>query len=582
MVRGPLDFSKCQCPQAGWCSLHKKEMTANPPNWQWCQNITQEQRKNYWEKNRKAKKKIKRETGKAPVYQFYDNLPTKRSNIAICTIGADKNAILQLQHTYDSHQAYADRCGADYVVLYGDQAKEWPMANKYRVEQVAQEYDKTLYLDCDVFITDKAPNIFEITPDDKISAYDEYKDFRGKEKWIDVQQTAIKKILDIPNCNPVGTRMLNGGVLVIPKSCSHLYSQPQKPYPKFWCFDQNYLTLTCDKIHILPKTFNTSWVSRKCDGDNNLYNHLDDAHFIHINDAKPEKKIEQLSVLKHCKNGEDFKTFFMQTNIDHNDCPRCQVHTVDTAKNIITLRGNEDRKISANDLSEKISVAVLGHKKSQLDRIKLRPYIKKVNLNDVGKGVMTDNRWAESRAIFFKDDVFWNDKEFVGLATASWNQKYDGFKIDDLENWPNLHILLDSSPEDKIVLCADVHCCCEWYREVSNTLFGDNWGVRMISKALGMKPACKNVPYSQQLFMHKENFNILAEFMNRFEVISLAAEAAEATRGAMRWQHAYRAEAYYMEFISTLFLSNQDWTYVPNVSRKLDWYEGEIERENEK
>ena len=42
-----MGSEKCQCPQAGYCEYFKQEMTYDPPNWQWCQKASPEQRASY-------------------------------------------------------------------------------------------------------------------------------------------------------------------------------------------------------------------------------------------------------------------------------------------------------------------------------------------------------------------------------------------------------------------------------------------------------------------------------------------------------------------------------------------------------
>ena len=43
----PRDIGECQCPQSGFCEFFRQEMTYDPPNWQWCQNATPEERMKY-------------------------------------------------------------------------------------------------------------------------------------------------------------------------------------------------------------------------------------------------------------------------------------------------------------------------------------------------------------------------------------------------------------------------------------------------------------------------------------------------------------------------------------------------------
>ena len=37
----------CQCSNPGYCEYFKQEMTSNPPNWQWCQGASEEERNQY-------------------------------------------------------------------------------------------------------------------------------------------------------------------------------------------------------------------------------------------------------------------------------------------------------------------------------------------------------------------------------------------------------------------------------------------------------------------------------------------------------------------------------------------------------
>jgi len=40
-------MKKCICKNHGYCEYYKQEMTFNPPNWQWCQSATEDQRIKY-------------------------------------------------------------------------------------------------------------------------------------------------------------------------------------------------------------------------------------------------------------------------------------------------------------------------------------------------------------------------------------------------------------------------------------------------------------------------------------------------------------------------------------------------------
>ena len=290
-----IDFSKCQCSNPGFCPVFKKEMGTSPPNWQWCQDAREDARKEYHVHSGKRLRTLRDAVadGKVKPVNFHDNLAEPTSDYAICVIPANQSAMDLLDVTRDSIKLYAKKCDADYIELSGDQHPDWPMANKYRLHAVTSKYKRTLYLDCDVVIKSDAPNIFLSTPSDKISAFDEWPiwEQKGDLQWIIRQQdTIVHKILNpeiaakhLKNGKFTASRMINGGVMVIPQSLADYYIQPEKEYPRQWCFDQNYLTLMLPegKFHSLEMKWNTPFVLGK-----DFHKASLEAYFVHINNMK--------------------------------------------------------------------------------------------------------------------------------------------------------------------------------------------------------------------------------------------------------------------------------------------------------
>lgn len=295
------DLSECQCSGPGWCKVFKKEMGVIPPNWKWCQDTSQVDREKYLRlSKRRGVLSLSASEHRVSTIDFYDDIPEPKSTLAICVIPANESAKKLLRITRQRIKGYARECGADYIELTGDQHPDWPMANKYRVGQVTSIYEKTLYLDCDILVSDKTPNIFEITPDDKISGFDEYCIWSQKDySWIEREQDIIirktltdkqaEKFLD--NGRTIYPKvMINGGVLVIPKSCAKYYQQPTDTYPKQWCFDQNYLTLLVygeDVFNPLDLKWNCLFT---CE-DGFWYN-SSEAYFIHVNSLRDQETRE--------------------------------------------------------------------------------------------------------------------------------------------------------------------------------------------------------------------------------------------------------------------------------------------------
>ena len=316
------DLSKCQCEAPGFCPIFNKEMGTDPPNWQWCQGCGVDRRKKYLEATLKGRCVIgqAKDKSKVSIVSFYDEILPPKSKFAVCVIPANELASRLLDITRKSIQDYANRCEADYIELSGDQHPGWPMANKWRVHKVAKTYKKTLYLDCDIVVKPEAPNIFEVTPDDKISASCDFSLFKkwGDTHWISKEQEIIvhkmfdQKHENMNNGQFTATDMLNGGVMVIPQECADFYQQPEKEYPRQWCFDQNYLSLTIpkDRFHALDPKWNNRTVPpanrKEYNVSTEFWGALDDCYFIHVNGLSLEKHMEKMrmDLLELFSNGD--------------------------------------------------------------------------------------------------------------------------------------------------------------------------------------------------------------------------------------------------------------------------------------
>jgi uncharacterized HAD superfamily protein len=226
-----------------------------------------------------------------------DTLPEKKSDLAICVIPANKQAMDQLNITRGNIIKYAKRCKADYVELKGDKSPDWPMSNKFRLRQVVENYEHTLYLDCDVVIKDDAPNIYKNFKSDKVCFVNEWDILEESydellEGMLRERQNAIEEYPHLAKNN----RKIqpNGGVMLFPKSLAQKYSQPPNPYAKRWCFDQDYLLLNLEdnEFEIIDWRYNLEFI------DLNFWNKIEDAYFIHLNGSKPIKyRIELLNRL---------------------------------------------------------------------------------------------------------------------------------------------------------------------------------------------------------------------------------------------------------------------------------------------
>lgn len=116
---------------------------------------------------------------------------------------ADDNIKQMCELTHPSIRAYAEKCGADFII-YDHESPVMTGDNRphYRIikgAETLEEYDRILFIDSDVLVNPKCPDVFEVVPEDCIGTIYEDKGSRRKmrrrliremqEKWGDVGWT---------------------------------------------------------------------------------------------------------------------------------------------------------------------------------------------------------------------------------------------------------------------------------------------------------------------------------------------------------------------------------------------------------
>lgn len=302
--------------------------------------------------------------------------------------------------------------------------------------------------------------------------------------------------------------------------------------------------------------------------------------------APPSDNMDTFSIIKNAKTKEEAFLYYLTLKHHELVCDTASNNQLEINKRIIGYIEKYSHECSFNE----IEIACLGHNKKQFDKIQDQPYLKKINLNDLDAGKYSGNEWAESRA-FVAKNLFSKDVDFIGFTTASWNDKYESFSmIDNFHNWNNAKILLNSTPEDKIVLCADIFCACSWTTDkyqssnILSTFF--NKEAHMIGKSLLKLVNLDNfkhikVPFANQIIAHRliiqryidylQNENILDKvdwFVKKFAI-----KYIDKSNEIKIFYHNNRIQAYLMEMISCFWFANQDFIYIPNAQRKRSWYE---------
>jgi hypothetical protein len=290
------------------------------------------------------------------------------------------------------------------------------------------------------------------------------------------------------------------------------------------------------------------------------------------------KKIFKLLENSNC-NKKYFLLYYL-SEIKHH---RCQQSIVSQRSKNLSIIDYIENQVKKEPDFNNVQILSLGHKDSQFDSIQDRPYLKKVDLNTIDAGAYSDNKWAEARA-FIANDLLDDYVDFVGFTTASWNDKYEGYaRIDNFHNWDNAKVLLNSNPEDKIILCADSYCPCIWIdnKGILSDFFNRDAGFigGNFLKLIKLKISHVQVPFSNQLICHRSIINDYVSFLYDNDifpkiewVINRYSDLIRKETLIQKQYHANRLHAYFMEMVSCFWLANHNFMYIPNVYRKDSWY----------
>ena len=232
---------------------------------------------------------------------------------------------------------------------------------------------------------------------------------------------------------------------------------------------------------------------------------------------------------------------------------------------------------------DNLQILCLGHSEKHLAKIPEKPYLKKINLNDIDVHKYSGNEWAESRA-FIAKDLFSQDKEFIGYTTASWNDKFISPGLHNFHIFNYSKNLINSNEKDGVVLCADVHCCCVWPPSIKAG-FNDSSLVHKIEKFMGLNFKHAMVPFCNQFIAHR---GIVKEYLNYLDKKEIFAKIDEFVKKNVLCNPnpkrvEGRAQGVFMELVNTYWFSKQDYFYIPNAIRTKGWYESiNIEKRIEK
>lgn len=212
-----------------------------------------------------------------------------RTAIVTVTIGEKFKKMAQVTHPTISR--YADKIGADFIILDENKTKFVPHFAKLQIKELLCDYDRLIFIDTDIIIRDDAPNLFEVVPENKVGLFREGA-FIPRRK-LDLEMAAKTYQASI-RMDPSKWRgeYWNTGVLVCSKIHKMLFNAPDfdkvSKVEGAWDYgEQGWINLqiinSSTPVHDLDYKFNRMTVMDEFTGI-----HRRDSYFIHYAGAPEE------------------------------------------------------------------------------------------------------------------------------------------------------------------------------------------------------------------------------------------------------------------------------------------------------
>jgi len=191
-----------------------------------------------------------------------------RNAVVTITIGEDFKRLAALTHP--RLKAYAERMGAEFVVIDKPISKISPHFEKYQMFDLLNEYDRIVYLDTDLIVKDDCPSLLEVVPLDCLGAFNE----GAFIDQVKAMQSIVKETGE--EIRKWDRQYYNTGVMVVSKAHKYLFKRPKKEIFNF--YEQSYLNLRMIndgvKMFPLPYEFNRLEALDKFVGRHRLASHI--------------------------------------------------------------------------------------------------------------------------------------------------------------------------------------------------------------------------------------------------------------------------------------------------------------------
>lgn len=436
-------------------------------------------------------------------------------------------------------EAYAKDISADFILLTG-RTQGYLQLEKRRVKDFAQIYERVLFISSDMYIREDLDNLFDIVPYGKIGITN---DINLTTNTIDQKLFLIRS--DIFS----KTKTIDSLAADASNYEASLMSNTR--------YDDN--VILCGKEHA------NIWNEFTCP--------------IRFNKNENRAWIE-ISIYRNNYEVFELPEVFNQTILKDTDFSECKVIRYENfAKNnnIVNWWHCDNNIVGYKNQegydTKDFKILCLGHKQEQFDSIQDRSYLHKVNLNELNVKFTENNSESKIYEIDF-DYLFPGEEKYVGLVSASWNNKYIGLNpIDRFHQWGAIKHM-----DERSLICADACCVSKFisgYRPVLKDIYPSITieHIKEFLQLVKMEPLTKQSALSNQIIASRATVKSLFEFYQENDILQKIMFFLKKYDLQVRKEYMIgRGAGYFSETVTLLWIAQQDCVILPQEIIKTNWY----------
>ncbi len=240
-----------------WCERHQRYHNGHHEKWATGTDKESEAKRAAWDNAVGIKTPVWVDP---PVMIKHVIYPANKYAVITCAVNHDGRLMQAV--TGDNLRAYADRIGADFHVITGDN-NQFGLIQKLQAGSYLDHYERIIFLDIDIVVSPNCPNLFDIVPEDSIGMHDDYAAIAAStvEKWLEneykhLQESQDEEVVEIPWC-------LNSGVIVCSQRHKGMFNPPKRPFLESHCAEQSLVNINIFKQKLkwanLKRAYNWQW-----------------------------------------------------------------------------------------------------------------------------------------------------------------------------------------------------------------------------------------------------------------------------------------------------------------------------------